>query len=192
MSGLEEALGVKLPDNETLHTEESRQFFDKLCKDKNVECANPRTAARLIDKLVGDFLEVQCVSPVFIIDHPQMMSPLSKWHRTEKGLTERFELFANRHEVINAYTELNDPKVQYEAFLSQSQQKAGKDGQEGDDECMSVDDGFVTALEYGLPPTAGWGMGIDRLTMLLTDSNNIKEVLLFPAMKPDGDENKDK
>jgi lysyl-tRNA synthetase, class II len=118
MEGLEEALGVKLPANDTLHTEETRQFFDKLCKDKNVECANPRTTARLIDKLVGDFLEVQCVSPGFIIDHPQIMSPLSKWHRTEKGLTERFELFANRHEVINAYTELNDPKVQYEAFLS--------------------------------------------------------------------------
>ena len=113
------------------------------------------------------------------------MSPLAKWHRSEPGLTERFELFANTHEVINAYTELNDPKVQYEAFLSQSKQKSGQDGQEGDEEAMSVDEGFVQALEYGLPPTAGWGMGIDRLTMLLTDSNNIKEVLLFPAMKPD-------
>ena len=107
------------------------------------------------------------------------MSPLAKWHRTEEGLTERFELFANYHEVINAYTELNDPKVQLETFEKQAQAKF-----EGDDEAQGVDQAFVTALEYGLPPTAGWGLGIDRLTMLLTDTNNIKEVLLFPAMKP--------
>jgi lysyl-tRNA synthetase class 2 len=108
-----------------------------------------------------------------------MMSPLAKWHRDDSTLTERFELFINYHEVVNAYTELNDPKVQLEAFQKQSDQKDA-----GDDEAQSVDQGFVTSLEYGLPPTAGWGMGIDRLTMLLTDSNNIKEVLLFPAMKP--------
>ena len=107
------------------------------------------------------------------------MSPLAKWHRSEEGLTERFELFANKHEVINAYTELNDPKVQLECFQKQA---AAKD--DGDDEAQSVDEAFVQALEYGLPPTAGWGMGIDRLTMLMTDTNNIKEVLLFPAMKP--------
>lgn len=107
------------------------------------------------------------------------MSPLAKWHRSEEGLTERFEMFCNKHELINAYTELNDPKVQYEAFLNQAEAKTA-----GDDEAQFLDEGFVTALEYGLPPTAGWGMGIDRLTMLLTDTNNIKEVLLFPAMKP--------
>ena len=109
------------------------------------------------------------------------MSPLAKWHRTEEGLTERFELFANKHEVINAYTELNDPKVQLECFQKQADAKDA-----GDEEAQCVDEAFVQALEYGLPPTAGWGMGIDRLTMLLTDTNNIKEVLLFPAMKPDG------
>jgi len=107
------------------------------------------------------------------------MSPLAKWHRHEEGLTERFELFANCHELINAYTELNDPKVQLEAFKKQASAK-----DDGDEEAQSVDEEFVRALEYGLPPTAGWGMGIDRLTMLLTDTNNIKEVLLFPAMKP--------
>lgn len=107
------------------------------------------------------------------------MSPLAKWHRNEPGLTERFEMFCNCHELINAYTELNDPKVQLEAFQLQSSAK-----DQGDEEAQSVDHDFVTALEYGLPPTAGWGMGIDRLTMLLTDTNNIKEVLLFPAMKP--------
>jgi hypothetical protein len=107
------------------------------------------------------------------------MSPLAKWHRSEPGLSERFELFINYHEVINAYTELNDPKVQLACFQDQAKAKDA-----GDDEACFVDQGFVTALEYGLPPTAGWGLGIDRITMLLTDSNNIKEVMLFPAMKP--------
>jgi lysyl-tRNA synthetase class 2 len=83
-----------------------------------VECKNPRTVARLIDKLVGHFIETQCKDPTFIIDHPQIMSPLAKWHRSVPGLTERFELFVNYHEIVNAYTELNDPKVQYEAFQS--------------------------------------------------------------------------
>ncbi|KAF4524318.1 hypothetical protein B566_EDAN005376 [Ephemera danica] len=99
----------------------------------------------------------------------QVMSPLAKWHRNIPGLTERFELFVVKKEVCNAYTELNDPLVQ----------------RERDDEAQQVDENFCTSLEYGLPPTGGWGMGIDRLTMFLTDNNNIKEVLLFPAMKPD-------
>jgi len=106
------------------------------------------------------------------------MSPLAKWNRNEPGLTERFELFVNQHELINAYTELNDPKVQMDMFKRQA--AAGKDG---DDEAQAVDDSFVTALEYGLPPTGGWGLGVDRLCMLLTDQNSIREVLLFPAMK---------
>jgi len=191
MKGLEQemkALGedeefCTFPKNDTLHTEEARLFFDKLCKKRNVECANPRSSARLIDKLVGEYLESKCLGkPTFIIDHPVIMSPLAKWHRSEPGLTERFEMFAIKHEFLNAYTELNDPKVQLESFRSQA---GAKD--DGDDEAQSVDQAYVDALEYGLPPTAGWGMGIDRLTMLLTDSNNIKEVLLFPAMKPDQD-----
>lgn len=180
MAGLAEVLKVEMPKNTDLGTDEARQFFDKLCVEKNVECSFPRTTGRLIDKLVGEFLESQCDSPTFIIDTPQIMSPLAKWHRTEPGLTERFELFANRHEVINAYTELNDPKVQMEAFQGQAENK-----KQGDEEACFIDEDYVKALEYGLPPTAGWGMGIDRLTMLLTDTNNIKEVLLFPAMKPE-------
>lgn len=179
MKGLEEALQMALPKGKALETEETREFFDKLCKEKDIECANPRSTSRLIDKLVGALLEVNCKDPTFIIDHPQIMSPLAKWHRNELGLTERFELFCNYHEIVNAYTELNDPVVQLEAFKSQAQAKEA-----GDDEAQCIDPNFVTALEYGLPPTAGWGMGIDRITMLLTDSNNIKEVLLFPAMKP--------
>jgi lysyl-tRNA synthetase class 2 len=111
MEGLEEALKLKLPRGKELETEETREFLDKLCKEHNVECGAPRTTARLIDKLVGHFLETQCKNPTFIIDQPQIMCPLAKWHRSEPGLTERFELFCNYHEIVNAYTELNDPKV---------------------------------------------------------------------------------
>ena len=111
MKGLAEVLKVELPDNTQLHTEESRLFFDKLCVEKGVDCSFPRTTSRLIDKLVGQFLESQCKNPTFIIDTPQLMSPLAKWHRSEPGLSERFELFSNYHELINSYTELNDPKV---------------------------------------------------------------------------------
>ncbi|XP_069073568.1 lysine--tRNA ligase isoform X1 [Pleurodeles waltl] len=177
---LEKALGVSLPDTEQFETEEMRKFLDDICLKKEVECPPPRTTARLLDKLVGEFLEVTCISPTFICDHPQIMSPLAKWHRSKKGLTERFELFVMKKEVCNAYTELNDPIRQRELFEDQAKAKAA-----GDDEAMFIDENFCTALEYGLPPTAGWGMGLDRLAMFLTDSNNIKEVLLFPAMKPE-------
>ncbi|KAK1799112.1 hypothetical protein P4O66_006695 [Electrophorus voltai] len=177
---LEKEMGVKFPAPDTYDTDETRKFFDELCVQKGVECPPPRTTARLLDKLVGEFLEVTCINPTFICDHPQIMSPLAKWHRSQKGLTERFELFVMKKEICNAYTELNDPIRQRELFEQQAKAKA-----EGDDEAMFIDETFCAALEYGLPPTAGWGMGIDRLTMFLTDSNNIKEVLLFPAMKPD-------
>lgn len=177
---LEKVLGKKLPPTDQFDTEQTRKFLDDIAVEKGVECPPPRTTARLLDKLVGEFLEVTCINPTFICDHPQIMSPLAKWHRSEKGLTERFELFVMKKEICNAYTELNDPVRQRELFEDQAKAKAA-----GDDEAMFIDDNFCTALEYGLPPTAGWGMGIDRLTMFLTDSNNIKEVLLFPAMKPE-------
>lgn len=114
------------------------------------------------------------------MDHPLIMSPLAKDHRSIPGLTERFELFVATKELCNAYTELNDPYEQRERFSQQAKDKA-----QGDDEAQMVDEDFITSLEYGLPPTAGWGLGIDRLTMFLTDAYNIKEVLLFPAMKPE-------
>ena len=120
-------------------------------------------------QLVGQFLEEQCINPTFICDHPQVMSPLAKGHRSEPGLTERFELFIMKKEVCNAYSELNDPFVQRERFEQQA-----KDREAGDDEAQVIDEDFCTALEYGLPPTGGWGLGIDRLTMFLTNSNNIK------------------
>lgn len=182
---LEKILKVKLPDPTQLHTEESRIALDKLCVANNVECSAPRTAARLLDKLVGEYLEEASISPTFICNHPQVMSPLAKWHREKPGLTERFELFVFKKEIANAYTELNDPKVQRERFEQQAADKAA-----GDDEAQPIDENYCLALEYGLPPTAGWGLGIDRLTMFLTDSNNIKEVILYPAMKPEDNEEK--
>merc|ERR1711953_1044568 len=179
-------LNAKLPDPTQLHTDAARESLDALCVKMGVDCSAPRTAARLLDKLVGDYLEEASISPTFICDHPQVMSPLAKWHRDTPGLTERFELFVFKKEIANAYTELNDPKVQRQRFEQQASDKAA-----GDDEAQMVDENFCTALEYGLPPTGGWGLGIDRMAMFLTDSNNIKEVILFPAMKPveegDGD-----
>jgi lysyl-tRNA synthetase class 2 len=124
--------------------------------------------------------------PCFIIDHPAMMSPLAKYHRSKAELTERFELFINGKELANAYTELNNPRVQRERFDEQAKQKA-----QGDDEAQFKDEHFCTAMEYGLPPTGGWGLGVDRLTMFMCDKNTIKEVLLFPAMKPEEETKKE-
>ena len=177
---LESALGVKFPPATEFDTPEANKFLSDLLEKHEIECPPPRTSARLLDKLVGEFIEEKCIHPTFITEHPIVMSPLSKWHRTKPGLTERFELFVCRKEVINGYTELNDPFVQRQRFEQQAKDKAA-----GDDEAQLVDENFCNALEYGLPPTGGVGIGIDRLTMFLTDSSNIKEVLFFPAMKPD-------
>lgn len=117
LQGLEERLKVKMPED--LYSQEANDFFCKLVDQHHVNCPAPRTTARLIDKLVGHFIEPECLSPTFIIDHPQVMSPLAKYHRTIPGLTERFELFVNYHEICNAYTELNDPFIQKELFLDQ-------------------------------------------------------------------------
>ncbi|KAJ7437368.1 hypothetical protein B0H11DRAFT_1885347 [Mycena galericulata] len=176
---LEEKLGVTFPPGETLHTAETNVWLRELCVKHNVDCSEPRTNSRLLDKLVGEFIEPLCISPAFIVGHPQVMSPLAKWHRSRPGLCERFEGFMCGKEFCNAYTELNDPFEQRLRFEEQVRQK-----DQGDDEAQGVDETFIDALEHGLPPTGGWGLGIDRLVMFLTDSNNIKEVLLFPAMKP--------
>jgi len=176
MEGLEEAMNVKLPalDDPDIDT----KLF-ALMKKHELECAPPHTTARLLDTFVGEFLEDNIIHPTFITEHPEIMSPLAKTHRSKKGITERFELFVCGRELANAYTELNNPVVQYQRFLEQAQA-----GSKGDDEAMVMDESFITALEHGLPPTGGWGLGIDRLTMFLSNKNNIKEVLLFPAMKP--------
>ncbi|KAL3785501.1 hypothetical protein ACHAW5_006026 [Stephanodiscus triporus] len=176
IEGIEEKIGEKLPSFDDPKIEVKLEL---ILEKFNLECSPPLTTARMLDTLVGEFLEDNIVHPTFITEHPQIMSPLAKNHREKEGLTERFELFVCGRELANAYTELNNPVVQYQRFLEQAMQ-----GKEGDDEAMIMDDSFITALEHGLPPTGGWGLGIDRLTMFLTNKNNIKEVLLFPAMKP--------
>lgn len=173
---LEKKVG-KLPPLED--TPEVQAVLEKLCAEKKVDVPPPKTVARMLDKLVGEFVEPMCVQPTFLMNHPQVMSPLAKWHRSKPGQVERFELFINCLEYLNAYTELNAPMVQRDLFLDQLKQK-----EQNDDEAMDYDDTFCQALECGLPPTAGWGLGIDRLTMLLTNQQTIREVLLFPLMKP--------
>ncbi|KAI3402885.1 KRS1 [Candida oxycetoniae] len=179
MEELEKVYNVKFPSGDQLHTAETGEFLQKVLKDNNLDCTPPLTNARMLDKLVGE-LEDASINPTFIFGHPQMMSPLAKRDRNIQGLCERFEVFVATKEICNAYTELNDPFDQRARFEEQARQKA-----QGDDEAQMVDETFCNALEYGLPPTAGWGCGIDRLAMFLTDSNTIREVLLFPTLKPD-------
>jgi len=178
VSGLEEVLKVKLPTD--LTSAEANDVLKKLCAKHDIICPAPQTNARLLDRLVGEFLESKFQNPTFLMDHPVLMSPLAKYHRHNSQLTERFELFIFGREICNAYTELNNPVVQRERFGEQAKAK-----DMGDDEAQLIDEVFCTSLEYGLPPTGGWGLGIDRMCMMLTDSLNIKEVILFPAMKPD-------
>ncbi|KAI9875765.1 MAG: lysyl-tRNA synthetase [Pleopsidium flavum] len=184
---LEEACGAKFPPGDQLHTNETNDFLKRMLKKVNVECSPPQTNARILDKLVGEFLEETCINPTFITGHPQVMSPLSKYHRDYPGLCERFETFVCKKEIVNAYTELNDPFDQRLRFEEQARQK-----DQGDDEAQMVDENFCTSLEYGLPPTGGLGMGIDRLIMFLTDHYSIKEVLAFPFMKEEQNQGKDK
>ncbi|KAF8724422.1 hypothetical protein AX14_008844 [Amanita brunnescens Koide BX004] len=176
---LEEKLGTKFPSGDQLHTEETNKWLRELLAKLHVDCSEPKTNPRMLDKLVGEYIEPLCISPSFIVGHPQVMSPLAKWHRSRPGLCERFEGFMCGKEICNAYTELNDPFEQRLRFEEQMRQK-----EQGDEEAQGIDETFIDALEHGLPPTGGWGLGLDRLVMFLTDSNNIKEVLLFPAMKP--------
>ncbi|KAF0988596.1 hypothetical protein HZS_5168, partial [Henneguya salminicola] len=159
--GLQQALNIRFPDFDNMCDEISRKYFDDLCVKNNVECSSPRTISRLLDKLVGEFLESQIINPAFIIDHPQFMCPLAKWHRSKPGFTERFELFVCKRELVNAYTELNDPKIQRQLFALQA-----KDKEAGDEEAQVVDEDFCVAMEHGMPPCGGWGLGIDRLAMV--------------------------
>ena len=178
MPALEEACGESFPRGDQMHTQETNDFLKRMLEKTGVNCTPPLTNARMLDKLVGEFIEEKCINPTFITGHPQMMSPLAKNHRLQPGLCERFEAFVCKKEIVNAYTELNDPFDQRLRFEEQARQKA-----QGDDEAQVLDDGFLTAMEYGLPPTGGWGMGIDRMVMFLTNHYSIKEVLTFPFMK---------
>ena len=156
--------------------EEIRAF----CKEKGMEVDETMGKGKLIDELFGEFCEGTFIQPTFITDYPVEMSPLTKMHRSKPGLTERFELMVNGKELANAYSELNDPIDQEERFKEQM-----KLADKGDDEAMIIDQDFLRALQYGMPPTSGIGIGIDRLVMLMTGKTFIQEVLFFPQMRPE-------
>ena len=150
------------------------------CLSKGMDVDETMGKGKLIDELFGEFCEGTFIQPTFIIDYPVEMSPLTKMHRSKPGLTERFELMVNGKELANAYSELNDPIDQEQRFKEQMRLS-----EKGDDEAMIIDHDFLRALQYGMPPTSGIGIGIDRLTMLMTGKENIQEIMLFPQMKPE-------
>ncbi|MBR0291060.1 MAG: lysine--tRNA ligase [Bacteroidales bacterium] len=151
-----------------------------VCKRLDVEIEPSMGKGKLIDAIFGAYCEEKLVQPTFVTDYPVEMSPLTKRHRSDPTLTERFELFVCGKELANAYSELNDPIDQFERFQEQAALKS-----KGDDEAMYIDMDFVRALEYGMPPTSGLGMGIDRLTMFMTGQTTIQDVLFFPQMRPE-------
>ncbi len=152
----------------------------KTCKEMNIETDKSMGKGKLIDEIFSNTSESKYIQPTFIIDYPVEMSPLTKKHRTKKGLVERFELMINGKEIANAYTELNDPIDQRARFEEQA-----KLLERGDEEAMYIDFDFLRALEYGMPPTSGIGIGIDRLVMMMTNQASIQDVLLFPQMRPE-------
>ena len=163
-------------DLEGKSEEEIREIANKL----GIETDETMGKGKLIDEIFGETCEGKFIQPTFITDYPVEMSPLTKMHRSKPGLTERFELMVNGKELANAYSELNDPIDQRERFVEQMRL-----ADKGDDEAMIIDNDFIRALEYGMPPTSGIGIGIDRLTMLMTGQTTIQEVLLFPQMRPE-------
>ena len=158
----------------------SEDEIREVCKALKLEIDDTMGKGKLIDEIFGEFCEGTFIQPTFIIDYPVEMSPLTKMHRSKPGLTERFELMVNGKELANAYSELNDPIDQEERFKEQMRL-----ADKGDDEAMIIDQDFLRALQYGMPPTSGIGIGIDRLVMLMTGNSYIQDVLLFPQMRPE-------
>jgi lysyl-tRNA synthetase, class II len=180
LDSIKEHTGV---DISKMNEEEIR----KVAKKMGVETDPSMGKGKLIDEIFGEKCEHHYIQPTFIMDYPVEMSPLCKKHRDNPELTERFELMVNGKELCNAYTELNDPIDQYERFKEQMELS-----KKGDDEAMFIDMDFVRALEYGMPPTSGMGMGMDRLTMLMTNQSSIQDVLFFPQMKPEKQQEQEK
>lgn len=156
------------------------QSLRQLCKANGIHADEKMGVGKMIDELFGELVEHHLIQPTFIMDYPIEMSPLTKKHRNNQNLTERFELIINGKEIANCYSELNDPIDQRERFMDQLRLS-----EKGDDEAMFIDQDFLRALEYGMPPTAGIGIGMDRLVMLLTNQVSIQEVLFFPQMRPE-------
>ena len=167
-------------------TDKTADEIRRICGELKMEVDETMGKGKLIDEIFGEFCEGTFVQPTFITDYPVEMSPLTKMHRSKPGLTERFELMVNGKELANAYSELNDPIDQEERFKEQMRL-----ADKGDDEAMIIDQDFLRALQYGMPPTSGIGIGIDRLTMFMTGQTTIQEVLLFPQMKPEKVQKKD-
>ncbi|HEY0298240.1 MAG TPA: lysine--tRNA ligase [Arachidicoccus sp.] len=173
LDAIKENTGIDVSDKD-------EEGLREVCKQLNIDVAPSIGKGKLIDEIFGETSESNYIQPTFIIDYPVEMSPLTKKHRSKAGLVERFELMINGKEIANAYSELNDPIDQRERFEEQS-----KLMERGDDEAMFIDQDFLRALEYGMPPTSGIGIGIDRLVMLLTNQQSIQDVLLFPQMRPE-------
>ena len=173
LGAIKEYAGVDVSDMD-------EEVLRKTCRDLNVPVTPSMGKGKLIDAIFGEYCEKHLIQPTFVTDYPKATSPLTKKHREDPHLTERFELFVNGKELANAYSELNDPLDQLERFRDQLKLK-----EKGDDEAMFIDMDFIRALEFGMPPTSGMGIGVDRLCMLMTNSASIQDVLFFPQMRPE-------